>query len=129
MTLSQFLYIMRARWNVAAADPLATVVLAMGVSLMLPKQYTATATLIVDQSRPDPVTGTPYAANPSPAFMATQVDVLKSDRVAQNVVRKLGLANDPDVRELWTKENQGVGNFDAWLVDHIRVLAGREAVA
>ena len=92
----------------------------MGVSLMLSKQYTATATLIVDQNRPDPVTGTSYAANPSPAFVATQVDVLKSDRVAQNVARKLGLANDPDVRELWMKENQGVGNFDAWLVDHIQ---------
>jgi chain length determinant protein EpsF len=120
MTLSQFLYIIRARWNVALLILVATVGLAVGVSLILPKQYTATATLLVDQMRPDPVAGTPYAANPSPAFMATQVDVLKSERVAQNVVHKLGLANDSEVRELWMKENQGVGNFDAWLVDHIQ---------
>jgi chain length determinant protein EpsF len=120
MNLSQFLYIMRARWNVALLMLVVIVGLAIGVSLVLPKQYTATALLIVDQSRPDPVTGSSYTGNPSPAFMATQVDVLKSDRVAQNVVSKLGFTNDPDVRKLWKKEAQGEGNLDAWLVDRVR---------
>ncbi len=92
MNLSQFLSILRARWWVAVLIFLLTVGSAIGISLVQTKQYTATATLVVDQSRPDPVAAAMYSGNPSPAFMATQVDVLKSDRVAQHVVRKLGLA-------------------------------------
>jgi chain length determinant protein EpsF len=121
MNLSQFLYIMRARWSVALLILAATVGLAMGVSLMLPKQYTATASLIVDENRPDPVTGSPYTGSPSQAVVATQVDVLRSDRVALNVANKLGLANDPDVRELWKQEGQRDVSLNAWLVDRIRL--------
>jgi len=120
MSLSQFLYIMRARWNVALLILCLAVGVAIGVSLILPKQYTATATLVVDQTRPDPVAGTAVAGNPTPAFMATQVDVLKSDRVAQNVIRKIGLADEPSMRERWAKESQGEGNYDSWLVDRIQ---------
>jgi chain length determinant protein EpsF len=52
--------------------------------------------------------------------MATQVDVLKSDRVAQNVIRKIGFADEPTMRERWLKESQGEGNYDAWLVDRLQ---------
>jgi chain length determinant protein EpsF len=121
MTLGQFLTIIRARWGVALLILALTVGLAVGVSLLLPKKYTAVATVVVDQSRPDPVSGNAFNGNPTPAFMATQVDVLKSDRVAQNVIRKLGLANDPAVRQAWQEESGGEGNFDAWLVDRIQL--------
>jgi chain length determinant protein EpsF len=74
--------------------------------------------VVVDQTRPDPVAGTTYTGNPSPAFMATQVDVLKSDRVAFNVVRKLGLAKDPELRAIW-QQSSGEGNFETWLAERI----------
>jgi chain length determinant protein EpsF len=120
MTLSQFLCILRARWNVGLLILVATVGLAMGASLLLPKHYTATAMLVVDQTRPDPVTGTSYTGNPSPAFMATQVDVLKSDRVAINVVRQLGLANNASLRDLWMQQTRGEGGLENWLVERVR---------
>ena len=88
---------------------------------MQTKQYTATATLVVDQTRPDPVAGATYSGNPSPAFMATQVDVLKSDRVAQHVVRKLGLADDPQARDKWLKATDGAGSFESWLVEAMQL--------
>ena len=119
MTLSQFLYILRARWKVGLLILVTTVGLAMGASLLLPKRYTATAMLVVDQTRPDPVAGSAYTGNPSPAFMATQVDVLKSDRVAFNVVRQLGLANDATLRELWMQETRGEGGLENWLVERV----------
>src|SRR4051794_28128544 len=120
MTLSQLLYILRARWNVGLLILVMTVGLAVGVSMVLPKRYTATAMLVVDQMRPDPVAGTnSYTGNPSPAFMATQVDVLKSDRVAFNVVRKLGLAQNGELRAAWQQSSAGEGNFDTWLVERI----------
>lgn len=121
MTFGQFLTIIRARWGVAILILALTIGLTVGASLLLPKKYTAVATVVVDQSRPDPVSGNTFNGNPTPAFMATQVDVLKSDRVAQNVIRKLGLANDASVREAWQQESGGEGNFDAWLVDRIQL--------
>ena len=83
MNFSQFLSILRARWWVAVLVLLLTVGSGLGISLLSPKQYTATATLVVDQNRPDPVAAQMYQGNPSPAFMATQVEVLKSERIAR----------------------------------------------
>jgi chain length determinant protein EpsF len=119
MTLSQLLYILRARWRVVVLILMLVVGLAVGVTLALPKRYTATATLVVDQTRPDPMTGTAYTGNPSPAYMATQVDVLKSDRVAFGVMRKLGLTENPEIHALWQNENRGEGNFDTWLAERL----------
>lgn len=120
MNLSQFLSILRGRWSVALLMFVLTVGSAIGISMILPKQYTATATLVVDQSRPDPVAAAIYAGNPSPAYMATQVDVLKSDRIAQQVLRKLDLASSPDAREKWMKSTGGVGTFEMWLVEGLQ---------
>jgi chain length determinant protein EpsF len=117
MTLSQLLSILRARWNVVLLIFVVAVGLTLAVSLLLPKRYTATALLVVDQTRPDPVAGTTYTGNPTPAFMATQVDVLRSDRVALNVVRSLGLAKDSALREQWQQATDANGSLDTWLVE------------
>ena len=50
MNLSQFLSILRARRWVAVLIFLLTVGAAIGISLVQTKQYTATATLVVDQT-------------------------------------------------------------------------------
>jgi chain length determinant protein EpsF len=120
MNLSQFVSILRARWLAAFLIFLLTVGTAIGVSLLMEKQYTSTATLVIDQSRPDPLAAAMYSGNPSPAFMATQADVLRSDRVSQHVVRKLGLANDQDVRQKWLEVAKGQGSFELWLAERIR---------
>ncbi|MFO1217428.1 MAG: chain length determinant protein EpsF [Burkholderiaceae bacterium] len=120
MNLSQFLSILRGRWPVALLIFALTVGTAIGISMVLPRQYTATATLVVDQSRPDPVAAAIYSGNPSPAYMATQVDVLKSDRIAQQVMRKLDLASSPKAREQWQKDTGGIGTFELWLVEGLQ---------
>jgi succinoglycan biosynthesis transport protein ExoP len=114
MTASQFLSILRARWWLALLVLLLTVGAALGVSLILPKQYNASASLMVDL-KPDPVSAMIYGGMASPAFMATQVDIIKSDRVAQRVVRNLKLTDNPQVRQQWQDETKGVGSIEAWL--------------
>ena len=116
MTLGQLLIILRARWKSALLVLLVTVCGAVGISLMLPKQYTATTTLLIDQYRPDVGGAAVYAGSPSPVFMATQVDVLKSERVALQVVKALRLAENPALREEWQRDSRGTGNFDGWLI-------------
>jgi polysaccharide biosynthesis transport protein len=114
MTFGQFLSILRARWWLALAILVGTVLLTLVVSLLLPKQYKATASVVVD-FKPDPVSAVLYGGGASPAQMATQMDIIKSDRVAERVVTNLKLAENPQVRQQFREEGQGVGTIESWL--------------
>src|ERR1700712_1482905 len=125
MNIGQFFSVLRARWYIALLVFLLTVGAAVGLSMLMVKQYVATATLVVDQTRPDPVTGAAFSGNPSAAFTATQIDVLKSPRVAQQVISNLHLLDDPVIKELWQEQTQGVGSIETWLSE--RLLLSMEA--
>lgn len=114
MTFGQFLSIVRARWLVALVVLAITVATTLVVSLMLTKQYRAQASVVVD-FKPDPVSAVIFGGMASPAFMATQVDIIQSDRVAQRVVRNLKLNESPQVRQQWMDETQGAGSIESWL--------------
>jgi chain length determinant protein EpsF len=113
MNLTQFLSILKARWWVALLLLVLTVGTTLGVSLMLPKQYSATATIVIDV-KPDPIAGQ-FAGMLSPSYMATQVDIIQSDRVARRVVRNLRLADNPQVRADWLETTGGTGDIEAWI--------------
>ena len=114
MTIAQLFSILRARWRISVAVFLLVVIAVVGVSLMLPKQYTAVASVVAD-AKPDPVSALMYPGVVSPGFMATQVDVIRSDRVAVRVVRTLRLSENPQIREQWLQETKGDGNIETWL--------------
>ncbi|HEY2926011.1 chain length determinant protein EpsF [Piscinibacter sp.] len=122
MSLGQFLSILRARWGVAALVLFITVGTTMVISLLLPKQYSATASVVVDM-KPDPVAGALYPPGMlAPAYMATQVDVIQSTRVAQRVVRNLKLTESPEVRRQWQEASEGEGDIEQWLVGTFKRL-------
>jgi chain length determinant protein EpsF len=114
MTFVQFLSILRARWWLALTVFLLTVGVTLVISLILPKQYKAIASVVVD-SKPDPVSAVIYGGGASPGFMATQVDIIQSERVAQRVVRNLKLIENPQLRRQWQDETKGEGNIESWL--------------
>lgn len=114
MTLSQFFTILKARWVSALTALLLTVATTVVVSLLLPKQYTANAAVVVDVKSPDPILGIMLGGGIMPGYMATQVDIISSDRVAQRVVRDLRLTENPQLRNNWLEATQGKGNFEAW---------------
>ena len=114
MTFSQFLSVLRARWWVVALVLGLIVATTVVVSLLLPKQYTATASVVVD-FKPDPISAVMFGGMASPAFMATQVDIITSDRVAQRVVRNLRLNESPQVRQQWLDDTGGEGSIEQWL--------------
>ena len=107
MSFGQFLSIMRARWRIAAMVLLITVGSALTISLLLPKTYVATASVVVD-IKPDPIGGMVMGMM-MPAFMATQVDVIRSDRVALRVVRNLKLTENSEIRTQWLAATEGQG--------------------
>ena len=115
MTIGQLLSILAARKWVALSVFALVVATTVLVSLLLPKQYTGAASVVVD-IKPDPVSAMAYPAGMSPGFMATQVDILTSDRVALRVIRDLKLLENPQLREQW-QESGGKGTIEQWLVD------------
>jgi chain length determinant protein EpsF len=116
MTFGQFVSFLRARWKLALTVFAVTVGLTVGISLLWPKNYTASASVVVDQ-KPDPISAMVYGGLASPGFMATQIDVIRSDRVAQRVVRNLKLADNPQVRAQWRESTNGEGSIEVWLSD------------
>jgi len=114
MTFGQFLSILRARWLVALIVLGATVTTTLVISLLLPKQYRASASVVID-SKPDPLSAAMYGGMPSPVLMATQVDIIQSERVAMRVVRNLKLNENPQVRQQWLDDTKGQGTIESWL--------------
>lgn len=116
MTLGHLISILRARWRVLAGVFLAIVVLTGIFTLVSTKQYSATASVVADP-KPDPVSAMMYGGMASAAFIATQVDILQSDRVAQRVVRNLRLNENAELREQWMSTTKGQGSFDVWMAE------------
>jgi len=114
MNLRQFLTVLRARFKIVVLLLLGTVAAIVAASLVLPKRYTATAAVVVDVKSPDPITGIMLHAMVMPGYMATQRDIISSDRVAQKVVKLLKLDEVPGTKEQWLESTQGKGSLVAW---------------
>ncbi|MEO6895363.1 MAG: Wzz/FepE/Etk N-terminal domain-containing protein, partial [Caldimonas sp.] len=88
--LNQYLRIVWARkWIVLVLF----ILIAIGgtaYTLYLPKLYTAETSLIVD-IRIDPALGALAPALAAPSYMQTQIEILKSERVASRAVKLLGV--------------------------------------
>lgn len=119
MSFSQFIRILRARRWTALLAFLAVLVLTVATSLLLPPQYIGAASLVVDV-KPDPLSAQAYPAAALPGFMATQVDIIASNRVTLRVIRDLKLLDDPELRRSWQEEGGARGNFQAWLVEALQ---------
>ncbi len=117
MTLQQFLLILRARARVALYTLLATVLTTLVVSLILPKQYTASTGVVIDVKSPDPIMGMVLPGMISPGYMATQVDIINSDRVSQRVVKLLRMDENPTIQEQWKDDTDGKGDVVVWLAN------------
>lgn len=117
MNFTQFLLILNARKAIILGVLLLTVAVTTVVSLWLPKEYTATTTLIIDSKSKDPFTGQLMPSQMFPGYMATQVDVIQSSNVAQKVVSELKLANSPGTHEQFMEATKGKGNINQWLGD------------
>ena len=115
MSFGQIIAIFRVRWWIALLVLVVTVAATVGYTMQTPKLYTASAAMIVD-TKPDPVS-TLFGGMASPLFLATQIEIIQSDRVAARVVRNLKLAQNPQVREQWIAATKGQGNIETWLAE------------
>lgn len=115
MNLRQYFFMSRVRWKLALGLMLGTLMIAVPVILTLPKQYTASTSLGVETKSPDPVTMLLMPAN-----LASQEEIIKSERVMRGVIRTLGLEDDAQLRSEWQRAAQGRGRYDDWLAEHLQ---------
>jgi len=131
MSIQQFLSILRAHWSVAVGVLLLALATAGSLSLLLPKQYIATATVLAEM-KADPVAGTDVPVQIMQAnYIATQVDVVSSDRVAGRAAAILGFEHDQSLLNKWQRATGGRGEFGAWVAEelrrHLQVTPSRES--
>jgi len=133
LSLAQILSALRARWAIGLAVAAVIIVATVGVSLMMSKEYTATATVLVEPS-PYSSLGSPSGAVPliPQAFMGTQVDVIQSMRVGMKAIERLGFAKNPAAIKRFSEAKPEGGSlsdfYSAQLLRHLKAKPGRESM-
>jgi polysaccharide biosynthesis transport protein len=115
MTLTQIVAILGARWRSAVLVFIVVVASAVGLTMQLRKIYTASASVVLDVKSPDPIAGVVLPGMTVSGYMATQVEVLQSERVVIRALRAVGLDKDPARREDWREQTEERGDYAAWL--------------
>src|ERR1019366_1732320 len=131
LTPFQACHVLRARrWlmiNIFGGVVLLTLV----GSLLWPKTYKGEASVVVDSTNPDPVTGNLTAGGMASAFLATQVDVITSHNVALKVVDRLRLNEDPEIIKQYRSKTGGNGSIRDWIANllagNLEVIPSRES--
>lgn len=117
MHFYQFLLLLRARRKLILATLLATILLALGWSLVQGKTYTATTSVLLNYKGLDPLTGLTMPGQLLPGYMATQIDIISSKNVALRVVDRLRMATNPAVIAQFQEATEGRGTVRDWLAD------------
>ncbi len=102
MTLMQFLSLLRARLKLIVGVVAAVVGVVAIVSLIMPKQYVASASVVVGPGGAAAASLDTRSAisQTVDSIVATQEDIIGSRRVAEKVVDHLGLEHNPDAWQL-----------------------------
>ena len=117
MNFSQLIDVLAGRWKLVVTTLLLLTAGAWAVSVLLPKRYTATVAVLVD-ARGVSALGNSTAElsqNGNQQVMATQADLVSSERVARRVVAQLNLQDDKALHERWLDEARGAGDAQGFI--------------
>ena len=117
MTLTQILVVLRARWRSAFLTLALVVVAVAAASWSRTPLYTATASVLLDVRSPDPIAGVVLPGTNVVGYMATQLGVMQSERVALRALQALRIDQDPQLMKKWNEATGGLGDFQSWLAD------------
>ncbi len=104
----------------------------LAVTLILPKLYTAVASVVID-AKIDPVAGGAFTEQILASYVATQADVISSQRVALRVSKVLKLDQLPALQKKWQSKTNGEGDINSWIASYlvekmVRVQAAHESL-
>lgn len=119
LNLNQVLLIIKARLLAFIITFVIVFGLVVGITLMLPKEYKATTSVVLNYKGVDPVTGFAIPSSLMSSYMTTQMGVMNSHRVALKVVDKLGIAKSPVIQESFQAATEGKGDIRDWAANFI----------
>lgn len=114
MNIQQFLLALRGRLGVFLALLGATLGAAIVVTLLMPKTYQATASILVDTRDEQSLHGTVASQRERVGWMQTQIDILSSERVAKKAVEDMKLADNAAVKQAFAESGEK-GTVEDWL--------------
>ena len=120
MGIAQLLAVLKARRRGLFVVWGGVVLLALVVSLALPRQYTASTEVLVEARGSDPLVVQPGHGATTPGFLATQADIMASERVGARAVAALKLGASPRWFERWQKASGGQGDLDRWIAGRLK---------
>lgn len=91
LSLNQIRAMLAARRGLIAWVTLGVVFATLVVVLVMPRVWTSTSDIVIDYKENDPITGRSFSALLDDSYMQTQIDLIKSQAVAERMVRTLGL--------------------------------------
>jgi chain length determinant protein EpsF len=119
MSFRQFLLVFRAWRRLALGIFCGVVIAALAISLILPWQYTAVSSVVID-AKGDPVTagaGAVATEQLLASYVTTEAEIISSERVGRRVVKTLKLDEAPEFRKKWLSATRGRGDITAWIAD------------
>ena len=131
MTFNQILLIFKAHLRIILTTLLTVLFGALVTAVLLPKSYTANATLVIDVRSPDSVFGNSGLPLTSPAYMNTQAEIATSRRVIEQTITTLKLSENAKLKKAWEDLPSSKPEFNVWLIEFIQdsvdVLPGKES--
>jgi chain length determinant protein EpsF len=119
MSFQQIISILIARKRIIRNVFAFVVITVTVLSLVMPKQYTAMTTVVIDVKTPDPVVGAALQPMSMPGYIATQIDIITSERVGRRVVKLLGFEKVPALVDAWRDDTDGKGSFEGYYAEKL----------
>ena len=111
MSIAQFLRILIARRLIVLTTLAVSMIIAVALCLFLPPKYPATARVLMDLIKPDPVSGQVIASAFARGYTKTQTELITDYRVAGDVVDRLHWEKNPALLADYAANSDGTSDF------------------
>ena len=119
MSFRLLLDIVKTRMFLITLTLLITVGIAGALTFLEPKRYLATTSLVLNLEEERPFERTSVPAALSSNYLTTQMDIIRSRKVALKVVEQEGLANEPGWKEAYAASGETAVPIEHWIASQI----------
>ncbi len=119
MSFRLLLDIVKSRMFLITLTMLVTVGIAGALTFLEPKRYVATTSLVLNLESERPFDRTEVPAALSSSYLTTQMDIIRSRKVALRVVEEEGLAKEPGWKEAYAESGETAVPIEHWVAAQI----------
>jgi len=115
MNFRLFLTILRSRYRLILVTLVITIATAAELTRLQPRLYLATTSLVLNLNSENPYQQAGIPVKFSSSYVATQLDIINSLRVALKVVDQQNMVDDPELREKFLLSENRADSIRVWL--------------